>query len=149
MRSVDEQGWRAAWGTHVNERLAELGIDARIDHRSFEDQGTELEPQHKIGRAARGRAEEGLKADRLEQHREIARENGERIIKNPAIAVDAITRQQATFTHPGLAMFAHRHSDGLDLFNTVVNTVQSSPEPVRLGRDGTGENLTSHEARRN
>jgi ATP-dependent exoDNAse (exonuclease V) alpha subunit len=109
MRSVDEEGfgakvrdwnrsellehWRASWSGHVNERLAELGIEARIDHRSFEEQGIELEPQHKIGRAARGRAEEGLEADRLEEHREIARENGERIIKNPAIAVDAITRQ--------------------------------------------------------
>ena len=162
MRSVNEQGfgakvrdwnraellehWREAWGTHVNERLAELGIEARIDHRSFEDQGIVLEPQHKIGRAAHARAEDGLEADRIEEHREIARENGERIIKNPPIALDAITRQQATFTHRDLAMFAHRHSDGLDQFNAVVNAEQSSPELVRLGRDGRGEErFTSRE----
>ena len=48
--------WREAWGAHVNERLAELGIEARIDHRSFEEQGIELEPQHKIGRARARRA---------------------------------------------------------------------------------------------
>ncbi|HUD90739.1 MobQ family relaxase, partial [Sphingobium sp.] len=31
--------WREAWAEHVNERLAELDIDARIDHRSLEAQG--------------------------------------------------------------------------------------------------------------
>jgi len=162
LRSVDEQGfgpkvrdwnrtqllehWREAWGIHVNERLAELGIDARIDHRSFADQGIDLEPQHKIGRAARSRAAEGLEADRLDEHREIARENGTRILRNPAIALDAITRQQATFTQRDLAMFVHRHSDGLDQFNAVMGAVQSSPDLVRLGRDGRSEDrFTSRE----
>ena len=27
------QGWREAWAEHVNQRLAELGHEARIDHR--------------------------------------------------------------------------------------------------------------------
>jgi len=162
MRSVDEQGfgakvrdwnrvdllehWREAWAVHVNERLAELGIDARIDHRSLEAQGIDLEPQHKIGRAARSRAADGLEADRLDEHREIARENGERIIRDPTIALDAITRQQATFTERDLAMFAHRHSDELEQFNAVMGAVQSSPELIRLGRDGRGEDrFTSRE----
>ena len=43
------QGWREAWADHVNERLASLDIDARIDHRTLEAQGIELEPQHKMG----------------------------------------------------------------------------------------------------
>src|SRR3546814_10212168 len=40
------QEWREAWADHVNERLAELDIDARIDHRTLEAQGIDLEPQH-------------------------------------------------------------------------------------------------------
>ncbi|WP_443026394.1 MobA/MobL family protein [Sphingomonas sp. LK11] len=28
---------------HVNERMAELGLEGRIDHRSYADQGIELE----------------------------------------------------------------------------------------------------------
>ncbi|HCW61033.1 MAG TPA: Ti-type conjugative transfer relaxase TraA, partial [Sphingobium sp.] len=44
--------WREAWAQHVNRRLAELDIDARIDHRSLEAQGIDLEPQNKIGPAA-------------------------------------------------------------------------------------------------
>src|SRR3954471_20436109 len=43
------QGWREAWAAKANERLAELGHEVRIDHRSFKDQGLALEPQNKIG----------------------------------------------------------------------------------------------------
>ena len=50
-------------------------------------------------------------------HREIARKNGERIIATPAIGLDAITQQQSTFTRRDMAMFAHRHSDGIEQFN--------------------------------
>jgi Ti-type conjugative transfer relaxase TraA len=138
--------WRAAWGAYVNERLAELGVAARIDHRSLEEQGIDLEPQHKIGPAAARMAKEGLEPDRLEEHRDIARANGDRIIANPTVALDAITRQQATFTPSDLARFAHRHSDGLQQFDAVINAVQGSPELLGLGRDGRGEErFTSRE----
>jgi hypothetical protein len=46
------QKWRERWAGHVNERLASLDIDARVDHRSLEAQGIDLEPQNKIGPAA-------------------------------------------------------------------------------------------------
>jgi Ti-type conjugative transfer relaxase TraA len=138
--------WREAWATHANERLAELGIEARIDHRSLEAQGIALEPQHKIGAAAARMTGDGLEPERLEDHRRIARENGMRIIADPDVALDAITRQQATFTRRDLAMFAHRHSDGLDQFNAVMGAVEGSPELVGLGRDGRGdERFTSRE----
>src|SRR5580704_7470043 len=91
-------------------------------------------------------AEEGLERERLEEHREIARENGERIIAHPDIAIDAITRQQATFTRRDLAKFAHRNSDGLEQFNDVRGAVERSPELVRLGLDGRDEErFTSRE----
>ncbi len=131
--------WREAWETHVNERLAALDIDARIDHRSLRDQGIDLEPQHKIGPAASRMPAQGLEAERVEDHARIARENGEKIIAKPEIALDAITRQQATFTRRDLAQFAFRHSDGKDQFDQVMSAVRSSPELVALGKDGRGE----------
>src|SRR3546814_4504865 len=76
-----------------------------------------LEPQHKIGPAASRMPEQGLEAERVEDHARIARENGEKIIARPEIALDAITRQQATFTRRDLAQFAFRHSDGKDQFD--------------------------------
>ncbi|WP_234178872.1 Ti-type conjugative transfer relaxase TraA [Sphingopyxis sp. NFH-91] len=131
--------WREAWAEHVNTRLAELDIDARIDHRSLEAQGIDLEPQHKIGAAASRMAGQGLEADRLAEHLEIARSNGEKILANPSIAIDAITHRQATFTTRDLAMFAHRNSDGKEQFDAVMTAVKSSPELVALGRDGSGD----------
>jgi Ti-type conjugative transfer relaxase TraA len=131
--------WREAWGSHVNDRLAELDIDARIDHRSLEAQGIDLEPQHKIGPAASRMAGQGLEADRLQDHLEIARSNGERILANPTMALDAITHQQATFTNRDLAIFVHRHSDGKEQFDAVMGAVKASPELIALGRDGRDE----------
>ncbi|WP_430448206.1 Ti-type conjugative transfer relaxase TraA [Rhodophyticola sp.] len=156
MRSVDEDGfgkkvrdwnstgmverWRERWATLANERLAGLDIDASIDHRSLEDQGIALEPQSQIGAPAQRIEGEGLEAaDRAELHREIARGNGARIIANPALALEAITHQQSTFTDRDMARFAHRHSDGIDQFNAVTSAIRSGPDLVVLGQDGCGE----------
>ena len=156
MRSVDENGfgskvrdwnrtemverWRERWAEHVNERLAELDIDARIDHRSLEAQGIGLEPQSQIGAPAQRIEGEGLDvADRAELHREIARNNGARIIADPSVALDAITQQQSTFTRCDVAKFAHRHSDGIEQFNEVMGAMRNAPDLVELGQDGRGE----------
>lgn len=131
--------WRERWAEHINTRLAELDIDARVDHRSLQAQGIDLEPRHKIGPAASRMAEQGLTSERLEEHHEIARANGEKLIANPALALDAITRNQATFTTRDLAMFVHRHSEGKEQFDQVMAAVRASPELVKLGKDGRGE----------
>jgi Ti-type conjugative transfer relaxase TraA len=165
MRAVNENGfgpkardwnrtemverWRERWAEIANQRLAELDIDARIDHRSFEAQGIGLEPQSQIGAPAQRIESQGIAgpgievatnvADRAEMHREIARGNGERIIADPSIALDAITQQQSTFTQRDMAKFAHRHSDGIDQFNAVTGAMRGAPDLVELGKDQRGE----------
>jgi Ti-type conjugative transfer relaxase TraA len=160
MRATDENGfgqkvrdwnrtemverWRRHWAEFANERLAELDIDARIDHRSLEAQSIALEPQSQIGAPAK-RIEEGgiegkgIKADRAEMHREIARGNGTRIIADPSLGLNAITQQQSTFTRRDMAKFAHRHSDGIDQFNEVMGALRNAPDLVELGKDISGE----------
>jgi Ti-type conjugative transfer relaxase TraA len=130
--------WREAWAEHVNTRLAELDIDARVDHRTLEAQGIDLEPQHKIGPAGARRLDRGEDAERAVDHREIARRNGEKIIAEPNVALDAITRQQSTFTDHDLARFVHRHTDDADQFSQAISAVKTSPELVALGKDGAG-----------
>jgi Ti-type conjugative transfer relaxase TraA len=160
MRAVDENGfgqkvrdwnrtemverWRERWAEIANERLAELDIDARIDHRSLEAQGIALEPQSQIGAPAkriedRGIEGEGNEADRAELHREIARGNGERIIADPSLGLDAITQQQSTFTRRDIAVFAHRHSHGIEQFNEVMGAMRNARDLVELGKDARGE----------
>jgi Ti-type conjugative transfer relaxase TraA len=131
--------WRERWAEHVNQWLAELDIDARVDHRSLEAQGIALEPQDKIGPAASRIGGRGLEAERIEEHRAIAQRNGERIIANPNVALDAITHSQATFTNRDLAIFVHRHSDGKEQFDAALGAVRGSPDFIALGRDGRGD----------
>jgi ATP-dependent exoDNAse (exonuclease V) alpha subunit len=80
-----------------------------------------------------------LSSERLAEHIEIARSNGQKILASPGIALDAITRGQATFTNRDLATFVHRHSEGKELFDAVMGAVRASPDVVALGRDGRGE----------
>lgn len=138
--------WREAWADHANRRLAELGIDTRIDARALRDQGIDLEPQNKIGASGARREIHGEAAERAEDHRAIARRNGERILAEPEIALSAITHQQATFTDHDLARFLHRHTDGKAQFDAALAKVRTSDEIVRLGRDGQArERFTSRE----
>jgi Ti-type conjugative transfer relaxase TraA len=138
--------WREAWANHANQRMAELDIDARIDHRSLAAQGIDLEPQSEIGAAASRMVGEGLSPERLAEHADIARSNGEKIIADPNIALNAITHQQATFTTRDLAMFAHRHSADKEQFDAVMSAVKASPELIALGKDGKGnDRFTSRE----
>ncbi|MBL9070648.1 MAG: Ti-type conjugative transfer relaxase TraA [Sphingopyxis sp.] len=138
--------WRERWADHVNTRLAELDIEARIDHRSLKAQGIDLEPQDKIGPAATRMGERGLESERIEDHRATAQRNGERIIAEPRIALDAITHHQATFTRRDMAMFVHRHTDGKDQYDRAMSAVRGSPDLIELGKDGRGEDrFTSRE----
>lgn len=46
------QEWREAWGNHVNQALERHGIDQRVDHRSYKDQGLDRMAEPKMGPAA-------------------------------------------------------------------------------------------------
>ena len=132
------QGWREAWAAKANERLAELGHETRIDHRSLKDQAIELEPQNKIGPAGARREERGEAAERAAEHGAIAQRNGERIEADPNLALDALTHQHSTFTRQDLARLIDRHTDGAEQFTRVLAKVEASAEIVRLGEDDRG-----------
>ncbi|MBV9655676.1 MAG: Ti-type conjugative transfer relaxase TraA [Acetobacteraceae bacterium] len=138
--------WRARWAELANKRLAELGHDVRIDHRSYREQGIALEPQNKIGPAGMRRESRAQAAERAAEHRAIAARNGLAIAEKPEIALTALTHQQSSFTRRDLARFVDRHTDGADQFRDVMAKVEASLELVRLGMDGRGrERLTSRE----
>lgn len=56
--------WRERWAAMQNTRLAELGIEARVDHRSLEAQGIERDPEEHLGPAAAAMARRGAEPDR-------------------------------------------------------------------------------------
>ncbi|MBV0889847.1 Ti-type conjugative transfer relaxase TraA [Komagataeibacter oboediens] len=161
-RSVDENGfgakerswndkellltWRERWASFANERLAELDLDVRIDHRSFAAQGIDLEPQNKIGPAGSRRPERGEPCERVADHLEIARRNGDRLLAEPHVALEALTRQQSTFTRQDLARFVDRHTADAEQFSAVMVRVEACPELVALGKDGHGRERFSTRA---
>ena len=75
--SSDEQlvAWRAAWADEVNLCLEQKGLEERIDHRSFVDQGKDEQPTIHEGVAARALEKKGIISDRCELNRQIRRDN--------------------------------------------------------------------------
>lgn len=122
--------WREHWAEHCNLTLARNGIDFRVDHRTLEAQGINLEPQSKIGPKA---AQASLA--RLAEHQALAARNGERILNDPSIALTALTRQQSTFTHQDIARLVNRHTASPEQFTAVYEKVKTHPELVSLGVD--------------
>ena len=73
----DEQlvAWRAAWADEVNLCLKQKGLEERIDHRSFADQGKDEQPTIHESVAARAMEKKGIISDRCELNRQIKRDN--------------------------------------------------------------------------
>ena len=67
--------WREQWADYQNDALEAAGYDARVDHRSFEEQGIDREPTWHLGKDASAMEREG-KASRIgDENREIERHN--------------------------------------------------------------------------
>jgi Ti-type conjugative transfer relaxase TraA len=133
--------WRGLWEELANEHLARAGLDIRIDQRTLAAQGIDLTPGVKIGVSADRQQEADLPrdiAERVAEQREIAAENGRRIIEDPSIAVQAISHYQAMFTERDVANFLHSRTDGLEQFQTAYLKVLASPDLLTLGTDERG-----------
>jgi Ti-type conjugative transfer relaxase TraA len=133
--------WRAGWEEVTNAHLAQAGLSVRIDHRTLKAQHLELTPGRKIGISRARQAEEDLPpriAERVGEQREIARENGERILADPSLALRSLTHMQATFTEQDIAKFLHTRTDGAEQFGATYLKVTTSPELVPLGHDERG-----------
>ncbi len=64
--------WRQGWAAAVNQALAQAGHPARVDARSFQDQGiADRQPTIHEGVAARALERRGLPAERVQQNRAI------------------------------------------------------------------------------
>lgn len=165
MRSIDKDGfgqkerswnersklldWRRGWEEVTNEHLARAGLAVRIDHRTLKAQGLDLEPGRKIGVGKARQDSAALPfriAERVEEQREIARENGQKILGDPRVALHALTHGQATFSQRDIAKYLHTRTEGAEQFQAALLKVTTTQELVSLGRDDRGvERFTSRE----
>ncbi|OAJ56756.1 hypothetical protein A6V36_33215 [Paraburkholderia ginsengiterrae] len=138
---------REEWAVTANHFMARVGIEARIDHRSYRTLGIELEPSVKVG-VARYAGERGVMASVLEENRQRAFRNGQRLLINPAIAVAALTVNQSTFSRRDVEQFVFRNTDGAEQFRQVYARLMNSKELLALKDSGrAGEWFTSADLR--
>lgn len=134
--------WREAWAAAVNEQLVMGGHEARVDHRSFKEQGIELIPGRKIGVGLERQVAEDLPkylTERVLEQREIARENGEKIIADPTIALTAVTYNRATFGERDISNFLSTRTDGSAQFQAALASVMASSEVIGIDAREYGE----------
>lgn len=138
---------REEWAVTANHFMARAGIEARIDHRSYRTLGIELEPSVKVG-VARYAGERGVMAGVLEENRQRAYRNGQRLLINPAIGVAALTINQSTFSRRDVEQFVFRNTDGAEQFRQVYARLMNSKELLALKDSGrAGEWFTSADLR--
>ena len=69
------EAWRAAWAEYANRALETAGRSERIDHRSYERQGTEQIPTIHLGVAATQMERRGVRTEKGDINRQIAADN--------------------------------------------------------------------------
>lgn len=89
--------WRAQWAEYQNRALEAAGSDARVDHRTLEEQGIDREPTTHLGREATLMERRGGKAELGDINREIAGQN-QRIdeLVNELAEIDAQIAEEMT-----------------------------------------------------
>jgi Ti-type conjugative transfer relaxase TraA len=132
---------RNGWFERLNHHLALSGIDLKIDGRSYEKQGIDLEPTIHLGVGAKAierKAEQkGVRPelDRIELNEQRRSENTRRIMRNPAIVLDLITREKSVFDERDIAKVLHRYIDDPGAFQQLMLKIILNPDVLRLQRD--------------
>lgn len=124
--------WRENWADYANTHLIKAGLDVRIDHRSYAEQGIDLIPQPKLGKSVSEMSERGLYVDRLTEMQAVQCQNQELIRQNPEIVLDYLTRYQTTFTRADIARVLNRYLDNVEEFQTLLVQLETSPKLVPL-----------------
>lgn len=138
--------FREGWFACLNYHLALAGLDVRIDGRSYERQGIDLEPAIRLGvsakvieqRVEQSRSEKKIppsKFKRFEIRKERRAENARRIDRRPEIVLDLISRERSIFDERDVATVLHRYLDDASEFRRMMARILSSPEALRLERE--------------
>ena len=72
------EDWREEWANYQNRALERAGHDVRVDHRSYEEQGIDREPQPKLGPIATQMERQGRRSHAGDDLRAVRARNEER-----------------------------------------------------------------------
>ena len=127
----------------TNAHLHVAGHDTMIDCRSLQERGIDLEPGLHLGQAPHHAVSKGHGDDfmRYVDHRDIMRANGERVIRDPNIALEKLSQQQSVFDEYAMAKLANQYSVDLNQYNEVLASIKSAKQLVALGENEFGKSV--------
>ncbi|KQW26347.1 Dtr system oriT relaxase [Rhizobium sp. Root274] len=140
--SIDDfNAFRDGWFACQNGHLALAGLDLRVDGRSFEKQGIDLEPTIHLGVGTKAIerksdvASKPIELERLELQDARRAENARRIERSPKLVLDLITREKSVFDERDVAKILYRYIDDPALFQSLMVRIILHPETFRLERE--------------
>lgn len=100
------EGWRSAWATHANDALKAAGIDEKIDHRSYAEQGLDIVPTVHLGKTVtqmmkksdQPRPFRAALNDLINERNRVAGKAAAMSIEKPTFAFDPRTTEIANLT---------------------------------------------------
>ncbi|MBY0501849.1 MAG: AAA family ATPase [Alphaproteobacteria bacterium] len=148
---------REQWANYSNFHLKLNGHDVRIDHRSHKERGIEMEPQPKRGRGIveqekriqklEGGNEFSFVTDKAKAFYDVQLRNLYRIIRNPEIVFDIVTKHHGTFMWADVQKKLHQYVDDSHLFNRIDIKLKNSNELIPLRYDPENDNSTIYTTR--
>ena len=131
---------RQSWEHHTNEHLAKAGLDIRIDHRSHQERGLELEPTEHLGVHATQVQRRGMEVSRARLDEEAAKRNADLIRQKPEQVLTLLTNEKSVFDRHDIARTLHRYiNDDAQGFQNAFASVMASPALVQLQAERVDE----------
>ncbi len=131
---------------YTNFHLKLHGHDIRIDHRSYEERGIDIESQHTKTLHERSGFHAQTRAEIRHQYEITRQRNVARLIKRPETVFDIVTSQQSTFMWGDVEKVLARYVREEAIFDSLNQKLQNSRQLVLLREE---ERLTPAEASEN
>ena len=137
---------RMVWDELANAHLLRAGLEVRIDHRSHQARGLEIEPTQHIGVHAVQIERRGKPVTRTRLDEGTARRNAELIREKPEQVLEIITAEKSVFDRHDIARALHRMVEwggagaasgagsggGAEMFQAALAQVMASPALAEL-----------------
>jgi Ti-type conjugative transfer relaxase TraA len=128
---------REQWANYSNFYLKLFGHDVQIDHRSNKERGIEMEPQPKRGRGVLEKERRHQNAgefvtDKSKAFQDVQLRNLYRIVRNPDIVLDIVTKHHSTFMWADVQKKLYQYVDEVPLFQRLEAKLKNSKELILL-----------------
>lgn len=123
---------RAAWADTLNRHFAQHGLDIRMDHRAFKDQGLTLIPSSHIGISAMAIQKHVGHAERIALNTTIAISNQQKVLENPELILEKLSAQQSVFTQKDIAAEIFRYTESRQAYQQVKQRLDASDKLITI-----------------